>query len=52
VRGFKDRDDPSQGVVLNVRAGDRYAVPTFVYVEHPGQANEQRQANVAFRLRT
>jgi hypothetical protein len=50
VRGFKDRDDPSQGVVLNVRAGDRYAVPTFVYVEHPGQTNELKQANVAFRL--
>lgn len=52
VRGFKDRSDPSQGMVLNVRPGDRYEVATFVYVEHPGQTNQLKQANVAFRLRT
>jgi hypothetical protein len=50
VRGFKERNDPSAGLVLNVRPGDRYEVPTFVYVEHPGQADELKQANVAFHL--
>jgi hypothetical protein len=51
VRGLKDRNDPAQGLVYNVRPGDRYEVPTFVYLEHPGAANELRQANVAFRLK-
>lgn len=50
IRGFKDRKAPEQGIGANVRPGDRVTVPTFVYIEHPGAANELRQANVVFQL--
>jgi hypothetical protein len=50
IRGYRDRSDPAKGVATNVRAGDRYEVPTFVYVEHPGSGQELRIANTVARL--
>lgn len=56
VRGFKERSEcvgappPAQGVVTNVQPGDRYEVPTFVYVVNPGTAGETRLSNTPARV--
>lgn len=52
VRGFRDRSDHSKGTVTNVRPGERYEIPTFAYVEHPGSEKEVRLANANVQVRS
>jgi hypothetical protein len=51
VRGFRDRNDHSKGVITNVRPGERYEIPTFAYVENLGSEKETRLTNANMQLR-